>query len=157
MIIGTPGRLIDLYKKKAFNFLRTTFIVIDEADRMFGLGFEPQIRAILNQVRPERQTLLFSATYDDEVRSLSLDYLIDPIQITVGNKDTANEDIKQEVFVVQKIESKMEWLLDNIDKMMQGGKVLIFCNHIKTCNDLAKIFTEFAPSINKVVIHGDKI
>lgn len=157
VIIGTPGRLIDLYKKKAFNFLRTSFIVIDEADRMFGLGFEPQIRAILNQVRPDRQTLLFSATYDDEIRSLSLDYLIDPVQISVGNKDTANEDIKQEVFVVQKIESKMEWLLDNIDRMIQNGKVLIFCNHIKTCNDLGKVFTEFAPKIDKVVIHGDKI
>ena len=48
VIIGTPGRLIDLYKKKAFNFLRTTFIVVDEADKMFGLGFEPQIRAILS-------------------------------------------------------------------------------------------------------------
>lgn len=51
----------------------------------------------------------------------------------------------------------MEWLLDNIDRMIQNGKVLIFCNHIKTCNDLGKVFTEFAPKIDKVVIHGDKI
>jgi superfamily II DNA/RNA helicase len=75
----------------------------------------------------------------------------------VGNKDTANEDIKQEVVIMEKVEAKMEWILDNIQKMVSGGKVLIFCNHIKTCNDLAQIFTEFAPDIEKVVIHGDKI
>lgn len=157
VIIASPGRLIDLYKKKAFNFLRTTFIVIDEADKMFSFGFEPQIKAVLNQVRPERQTLLFSATYDDEVQNLSLEYLIDPVQITIGDKNTANEDIKQEVFVVEKLESKMEWLLDNIERMTQTGKVLIFCNHIKTCNNLAKILTEFTPKVQKVVIHGDKM
>jgi superfamily II DNA/RNA helicase len=101
--------------------------------------------------------LLFSATYDNKIQSLSLDYLIDPIQIQVGDKNTANEDIKQEVFVVEKIESKMEWLLDSINKMVENGKILIFCNHIKTCNDLGTVLSEFAPQINKVVIHGDKI
>ena len=86
-----------------------------------------------------------------------MDYLINPVQIFVGDKDTANEDIKQEVFVVEKLENKMEWLLDNIERIVQQGKVLIFCNHIKTCNSLHQILTEFAPNIPKVVLHGDKI
>lgn len=157
VLIATPGRLIDLYKKKAFEFTLTTFVVIDEADRMFGLGFEPQIKAVMNQIRPDRQTLLYSATFEEKVRKLCLDYLNNPINVTIGERNVANEDIKQEVVIFSKIEDKMEWILDSVEKMKQNGKVLIFVNHIKSCNSLAKIFDEFLPQVDKVVIHGDKL
>lgn len=157
ILIATPGRLIDLYKKKAFNFKLTTFVVIDEADRMFGMGFEPQIKAVLNQIRPDRQTLLYSATFQHKVRKLCLEYLNSPAQITIGGRNQANEDIKQEVVIFGKTEEKMEWLLDSVPEMVKKGKVLVFVNHIKTCNNLEKIFNEFARGVDKVVIHGDKL
>ena len=66
--ISTPGKLIEFLKKKAFSLTsRCTFLVVDEADRMFDMGFEYQLRSIVNQVRPDRQTLLFSATFPKQV------------------------------------------------------------------------------------------
>ena len=62
LVVATPGRLIDLLRSRTTNLLRTTLVVLDEADRMFEMGFEYQIRSILQNVRPDRQTLLFSAT-----------------------------------------------------------------------------------------------
>lgn len=63
LVVGTPGRLIDLVKCKALSLARVTYLVLDEADRMFDMGFEVQVRSIVNQTRPDRQTLLFSATF----------------------------------------------------------------------------------------------
>ena len=71
IIVATPGRLIDLIKMKATNTRRISYVVLDEADRMFDLGFEPQVRSILSNVRPDRQTLLFSATFAKRVEKLA--------------------------------------------------------------------------------------
>jgi len=73
--------MIDLVKIKATNLTRVTFLVLDEADRMFDMGFEPQVRSICNHVRPERQTLLFSATFKKRIEKLARDVLSDPIRI----------------------------------------------------------------------------
>ena len=157
LLIATPGRLIDIYKKKGFNFYRTTFLVIDEADKMFGMGFEPQIKSVLGQLRPDRQILLFSATYKKNVRDLSMQYLRNPIQIMVGKANQVNEDIKQEVIIFEKLEDKMEWLIDSVPNMLMSGKILIFVNQIKSCTDLYKIFKEFLPYIDNEILHGDKL
>ena len=157
LMIATPGRLIDIYKKKGFNFYRTTFLVIDEADKMFGMGFEQQIKSVLGQLRPDRQVLLFSATYKKNVRDLSMQYLRNPVQIMVGKANQVNEDIKQEVVIFEKLEDKMEWLIDAVPNMLMSGKVLIFVNQIKSCTDLYKIFKEFLPYIDHEILHGDKL
>lgn len=157
IIVATPGRLLDLYKKKATNFKRVTFLVLDEADKMLSLGFETQIKSIIGQIRPDRQVSLFSATFNDRVRDLCGEFLNDPVQVIVGRKNQANADIKQEFVVFEKLEDKMEWILDNVPQMMQQGKVLIFVNHIKSCFDLNKIFDEFCPEIEKLILHGDKM
>ena len=81
IVVATPGRMIDLIKMKATNLQRVTFLVLDEADRMFDLGFEPQVRSICNHVRPDRQTLLFSATFKKKIERLARDILTDPIRI----------------------------------------------------------------------------
>ncbi len=68
IVVATPGRLIDFLRKKAFTLQsRCSFLVIDEADRMFSMGFEYQIRSIIGHIRPDRQTLLFSATFKDKI------------------------------------------------------------------------------------------
>ncbi|KAK3713732.1 hypothetical protein QZH41_008859, partial [Actinostola sp. cb2023] len=84
IVVATPGRLIDHVKSKATNLRRVTFLVFDEADRMFDMGFEPQVRSIANNVRPDRQTLLFSATFKKKVEFLCRDTLIDPIRVVIG-------------------------------------------------------------------------
>ena len=84
IIVATPGRLMEMVKKKATNMRRCTYVVLDEADRMFSMGFEYQVRSIIGQIRPDRQILLFSATFNNKVQKLCMDILQDPIRINVG-------------------------------------------------------------------------
>lgn len=90
-----------MIKKKATNLLRVTYLVIDEADKMFSFGFEQQLLSIISQTREDRQTLLFTATLRDKVQNLVYDYLIYPAIIKIGEENEANEDIQQEVVVLQ--------------------------------------------------------
>lgn len=79
--IATPGRLIDMLDSRVTNLRRVTYLVLDEADRMLDMGFEPQIRKIVDQIRPDRQTLLWSATWPKEVQSIARDFLQNPYQV----------------------------------------------------------------------------
>lgn len=79
--IATPGRLIDMLDSRVTNLRRVTYLVLDEADRMLDMGFEPQIRKIVDQIRPDRQTLLWSATWPKEVQSIARDFLKNPYQV----------------------------------------------------------------------------
>ena len=83
--VATPGRMIDMIKMKATNLLRCTYLVLDEADKMFMLGFEPQVRSICNHVQPLRQTMLFSATFKKRIEKLARDILTDPVRIVQGD------------------------------------------------------------------------
>eukprot|EP00061_Rhincodon_typus_P017965 g46922.t1 len=85
IVVCTPGRLIDHVKKKATNLQRVTYLVFDEADRMFDMGFEYQVRSLANHVRPDRQTLLFSATFRKKIERLARDILVDPIRVVQGD------------------------------------------------------------------------
>jgi hypothetical protein len=71
IVIATPGRLIDMLESQKTNLRRVTYLVLDEADRMLDMGFEPQIRKIIGQIRPDRQTLMFSATWPKDVQRLA--------------------------------------------------------------------------------------
>jgi len=71
IVIATPGRLIDMLETQKTNLRRVTYLVMDEADRMLDMGFEPQIRKIVSQIRPDRQTLMFSATWPKDVQRLA--------------------------------------------------------------------------------------
>jgi ATP-dependent RNA helicase DDX5/DBP2 len=81
--IATPGRLIDMLDSRVTNLRRVTYLVLDEADRMLDMGFEPQIRKIVDQIRPDRQTLLWSATWPKEVQSIARDFLQNPYQVSI--------------------------------------------------------------------------
>lgn len=92
--IATPGRLIDFLNENSTNLKRVTYLVLDEADRMLDMGFEPQIRKIVSQIRPDRQTLLWSATWPKEVALLARDFTRDAIQVQIGSTElSANEDV----------------------------------------------------------------
>ena len=96
LIIATPGRLNDFLEGGQVNLREVSYLVFDEADRMLDMGFEPQIRKILNYVPPDRQMLMFTATWPKEVRRLAESFMRQPVQIMLGNVDDlqANADVE---------------------------------------------------------------
>lgn len=124
--VATPGRMIDMVKMKATNLERCSFLVLDEADKMFMLGFEPQVRSICNHVNPLRQTMLFSATFKKRIEKLARDVLVDPVRIVQGDIGEANQDITQHAIVFAKPEHKWNWLLTKLVSLLSEGSVLVF-------------------------------
>merc|ERR1712176_1314905 len=121
VVIATPGRMIDVVKMKGCNLSRCTFVVLDEADRMLQMGFEHQMRSIVQNVRPTRQTLLFSATFPPKIGLVSSDLLDRPIRITIGKLGQAAENITQYVEVFNKAEEKFPWLSKRLETMLSKG------------------------------------
>jgi len=154
IVIATPGRLIDMLESGHTNLRRVTYLVLDEADRMLDMGFEPQIRKIIKQVRPDRQTLMFSATWPKEVQALARDFLDDPIQVNVGSTElSANKNITQIVEVVSDYDKRPK-LLKLLSQVMDGSKILIFCETKKGADELCrKLRQDGWPAL---AIHGDK-
>ncbi|CAF0883783.1 unnamed protein product [Adineta steineri] len=153
ILVCTPGRLIDLVKKKGTNLQRVTYVVFDEADRMFDMGFEPQVRSIADHIRPDRQCLLFSATFKKKVERLARDILADPIRIVQGEVGEANQDVLQIVHIVSNGPAKWTWLLSKLVELTVLGKVLIFVTRKDNCAELARNLKE--NGFTAGLIHGD--
>ena len=156
--IATPGRLIDLLEMGKTNLKRVTYLVLDEADRMLDMGFEPQLRKIVDQIRPDRQTLMWSATWPKEVQALARDYLKHYIQVNIGSMDlSANTRVKQVVEVIPE-HDKMPKLLRRLDKIMREfgdrSKVLIFTAKKRTADELTRELSRERFQVK--AIHGDK-
>ncbi|KAL9269967.1 DEAD-box ATP-dependent RNA helicase 24-like protein [Drosera capensis] len=154
IVVGTPGRLIDMIKMKALTMIRATYLVLDEADRMFDLGFEPQIRSIVGQIRPDRQNLLFSATMPGKVEKLAREILSDPTRVTVGEVGMANEDITQIVNVLPSDAEKLPWLSEKLQGMIDEGDVLVFASKKATVDEMEKQLLE--RGFRVAALHGDK-
>ncbi|PRT55360.1 ATP-dependent RNA helicase DBP2 [Wickerhamiella sorbophila] len=156
IVIATPGRLIDMLEAGKTNLRRVTYLVLDEADRMLDMGFEPQIRKIVDQIRPDRQTLMWSATWPKEVQQLTRDYLHDEIQVTIGSLElSASHNIKQIVEVVDEWE-KRDKMLKKIQEVMEDkdSKVLVFTGTKRVADDVTKFLRQDGwPAL---AIHGDK-
>nr|XP_054599934.1 probable ATP-dependent RNA helicase DDX17 [Nothobranchius furzeri] len=154
--IATPGRLIDFLEAGKTNLRRCTYLVLDEADRMLDMGFEPQIRKIVEQIRPDRQTLMWSATWPKEVRQLAEDFLREYIQINIGALElSANHNILQIVDVCMETE-KDDKLIQLMEEIMaeKENKTIIFVETKKRCDDLTrKMRRDGWPAM---CIHGDK-
>lgn len=97
IVVATPGRLNDILEMRRISLSQITYLVLDEADRMLDMGFEPQIRKIVNAIPARRQTLMYTATWPKEVRKIAADLLVNPVQVNIGNVDelVANKSITQ--------------------------------------------------------------
>ncbi|KAF5092449.1 hypothetical protein D0Z00_004581 [Geotrichum galactomycetum] len=154
--IATPGRLIDMLESGKTNLRRVTYLVLDEADRMLDMGFEPQIRKIVDQIRPDRQTCMWSATWPKEVQRLANDYLKDYIQVNVGSLElSASHNITQIVEVVTEYE-KRDRMIKHLEKAMEDkeSKILIFVGTKRVADEITKYLRQDGwPAL---AIHGDK-
>mgnify|MGYP004576534391 FL=1 len=138
IIIGTPGRLIDLCEGGNLSLADAAFVVCDEADRMFDMGFYPDLRKILKLVpkSEERQTMLFSATLNTYVKNLAWEYTRDPKEIEIAAENITVTEIDQELFHVSSDE-KMKLLIGTL-KNENPSSVIIFCNTKRSCEVVAK-------------------
>lgn len=155
VVIATPGRLIDFLDCGDTNLKRVTYLTLDEADRMLDMGFEPQVRKIVSQCRPDRQTLMWSATWPREVQRLARDICKeDPAHINVGSLDLRTaHTIRQYVEVVQE-HDKRGRLKRLLEKVMDGSKILIFTGTKRDGDQLTReMRLDGWPAL---CIHGDK-
>ncbi|XP_019854520.1 PREDICTED: probable ATP-dependent RNA helicase DDX43 isoform X2 [Amphimedon queenslandica] len=154
IVIATPGRLNDLLMNGVLCLRSVTFLILDEADRMLDMGFEPQIKKVLLDIRPDRQTVMTSATWPPGVRRLAESYMTDPFQVTVGTLDLqACKAVVQQVEFIEDSDKK-ERVMEFINDMIDGEKVLIFCSRKATADDLASDLLLHGYPVQS--IHGDR-
>lgn len=159
VIVCTPGRMIDLLaanQGRVTNLRRVTYVVLDEADRMFDMGFEPQVMKIFANMRPDRQTILFSATMPRLIDSLTKKVLKSPVEITVGGRSVVAKEIEQIVEVREentKFVRVLELLGELYDKD-EDARTLIFVERQEKADDLLKeLMQKGYPCMS---IHGGK-
>lgn len=155
--IATPGRLLDMLNENRTNLRRVTYLVMDEADRMLDMGFEPQIRKIVEQIRPDRQTLMWSATWPKEVQVLARDFLKDFIQVNIGSMEiSANIRVAQQILTCSPFD-KMRLLIEELSRILAGpgaGKIIIFVAKKVTADEVASTLAR--DRFPAVAIHGNK-
>lgn len=143
IIVCTPGRMIDLLTAnsgRVINLKRVTYLVLDEADRMFDMGFEPQVMKIVNNIRPDRQTVLFSATFPKQMDSLARKILRKPLEITVGGRSVVAAEIEQ-VVEVRPEDSKFNRLLEILGQMYNEDpecRTLVFVDRQEAADNLLR-------------------
>ena len=150
VVIGTPGRILDLHGKEILNLSAIKELVIDEADRMLDMGFIEDIEKIIGLTPKDRQTLMFSATLSDDIRSLAKKSMKDPMEISVSHDAPATDLVKQ--YYIETPRSKKVDILRDI--MANGNpKMLIFCSTKTMVDDLYDGFSKEGMKIG--AIHGD--
>ncbi|PAJ72750.1 RNA helicase [Pseudoalteromonas sp. NBT06-2] len=150
ILVATPGRLLDLISSNAVKLDRVKTLVLDEADRMLSLGFTEELAELLMLMPKKKQTLLFSATFPEQVQTLTQALLNDPIEIQVQSAETST--LVQRVFTVNK--GQKTALLAHLVKTNQWRQALIFVNAKKSCKHLADKLSK--RGITAEVFHGDK-
>ena len=152
IVVATPGRLLDHISQKTIDLSQVSFLILDEADRMLDMGFINDIKKVIAVLPKERQTLLFSATYSDEIKKLSEKFLRSPSLIEVARRNTSSEIVKQAVYHVDKTRKR-----ELLTKLILDGKwkqVLVFTRTKHGANRLCDQLDK--DGITSAAIHGNK-
>ncbi|KAG5187014.1 DEAD box helicase [Tribonema minus] len=150
-IVATPGRLSDLLNSGKINLDVCRYICLDEGDRMLDLGFDEEVRSIMNHFKQQRQTLLFSATMPQKFQDFAKNVLVQPVIVNVGRAGAANLDVIQEVEYVKQ-EAKIVYLLECLQKT--APPVCIFCEKKQDVDDIHEYL--LLKGVDAVSIHGGK-
>ncbi len=152
ILVATPGRLLDLQQQGNLDLSTVEILVLDEADRMLDMGFLPDVKKILALMPKEKQSLLFSATFSDEIRDLANGLLKNPQSIQVTPRNTTVQRITQYVHPVSRAKKKQ--LLAHVIKEHDWSQVLVFTRTKFGANNVAEFLTK--NGINAMALHGNK-
>ncbi len=152
ILVATPGRLLDLFQQNAVKFSQVETLVLDEADRMLDMGFIRDIKKILGLLPKNRQNLLFSATFSDEIRDLAKGLVNNPVEISVTPRNATATTVEQIVYTTDK--KKKARLLSYLIGHNRWEQVLVFCKTKHGANRLTRHLDE--DGISALAIHGNK-
>jgi superfamily II DNA/RNA helicase len=152
ILIATPGRLLDHIQQKNTQLNQVQILVLDEADRMLDMGFLPDLQRILNLLPEQRQTLLFSATFSNEIKKLAASYLRSPVTIEVAQRNSTATNVRQIVFEIA--EGDKQAAVAQLIRDRGLKQVLVFCNSKIGAGRLARQLER--DGVNASAIHGDK-
>ena len=152
ILIATPGRLLDLVGQRVVNLSAVEIFVLDEADRMLDMGFIHDIKRVIRELPAKRQTLLFSATFSNEIRTLAKKMLRSPDEVSVARRNTAAELVQQTVHLVDK--KRKHELLSHLINSQNWQQVLVFTKTKHGANRLAERLLK--KGIQALAIHGNK-
>ncbi|MEE9277345.1 MAG: DEAD/DEAH box helicase, partial [Dehalococcoidia bacterium] len=150
IVVGTPGRIIDHLGRRTLSLARVRVAVLDEADRMLDIGFEPDMRRILRRCPEERQTALFSATIPTAIKTLIWRYMRDPVHIQIEPEQRTAREIRQRYYEVAE-RDKLKAFMEMLPEM--NGRTLVFCNMKVTVDRLVRRLRD--RDIPADAIHGD--
>lgn len=151
IIVGTPGRTLDLIKRKALNISSINWLVLDEADEMLQMGFKEELDAILKTSPKEKQTLLFSATMPNEVRKIAENYMNNPIDISVSKQNISADSVKHIYYMVKAADRYLA--LKRIADIHPNIYGIVFCRTRKDTKELADKLIQ--DGYNADALHGD--
>jgi superfamily II DNA/RNA helicase len=151
LIVATPGRLVDHLQRRTARLSDVSILVLDEADRMLDMGFEPQLSQILKHLPSVRQTLFFTATWEQQLDRLAARYLRDPARVSAGTVSRAAPEISQEI-VMTTSKQKNETLLDELNR--RQGSVLVFARTKSRTDRVARYLSEYGVNVNR--LHGGR-
>jgi len=152
ILVATPGRLLDHVEQKTLNLGQVQILVLDEADRMLDMGFMPDLKRILALLPKQRQNLMFSATFSNEIKKLADDFLTNPTLIEVARSNATAENVTQKVYLVE--QTKKQALLTQLLIAEDNKQVIIFTKTKITASRLSRALQK--EGIAADAIHGDK-